>query len=41
MATYNSVKIVDRNMKELAVFSRIPKSSTVEEFKKVLVKECS
>jgi hypothetical protein len=41
MGDYRSVKVVDRNNKEIAVFSRIPKTATVEEFKKMLIKECS
>lgn len=35
------VKVVDRNGKEIVEFQKIPNEATVEEFKKILIKECA
>ena len=41
MADTKIVKVIDRNGKELVQFEKIPSNATVEEFKKVLIKDCN
>lgn len=41
MADFKTIKVVDRNGRDLVELERIPGTATVEEFKKVLVKDCN